>query len=130
MTKRNIRITLAVSIATLFSGMVIVQPALAAECGGAQTSIIDCKDEKGGKIKGEDAIFKVLSTIIKIMTGLIGLVAVGAVVYGAILYGSSGDSPENVKKAKDIWTNVVIGLVAFAFMVALLNFIIPGGAWQ
>lgn len=102
----------------------LTQPALAAECGGAQTSIIDC-----GSAKGEDAIFKVLGDIIKILTGLIGLVALAAVIYGAILYGSASDSPENIKKAREIWTNVVIGLVLFAFMSAILNFIIPGGVW-
>ena len=129
MTKRNTLLTLAFTIASLFGGFVLTQPALAATCGGAQTSIIDCKDDKGKELKGEDAIFKVLGDIIKILTGLIGLVALAAVIYGAILYGSAGDSPENIKKAREIWTNVVIGLVLFAFMSAILNFIIPGGVW-
>ena len=124
MTKRNTLLTLAFTIASLFGGFVLTQPALAATCGGAQMSIIDCGNEKG-----EDAIFKVLGDIIKILTGLIGLVALAAVIYGAILYGSAGDSPENIKKAREIWTNVVIGLVLFAFMSAILNFIIPGGVW-
>ena len=124
MTKRNTLLTLAFTIASLFGGFVLTQPALAATCGGAQTSIIDCGNEKG-----EDAIFKVLGDIIKILTGLIGLVALAAVIYGAILYGSAGDSPENIKKAREIWTNVVIGLVLFAFMSAILNFLIPGGVW-
>ena len=124
MIKRNI-ILAGMIVSSMFMGSFLTTDvSLAAECGGAQTSIIDCEGEK------EDAIFNILSLIIKIMTGLIGLVAVGAVVYGAILYGASGDSPENIKKAKEIWTNVVIGLIAFAFMVAILNFIIPGGAWQ
>jgi len=48
-------------------------------------------------------------------------------VYGSILYTSAGGNPEQVKKARTIFTNVVIGVVAFAGMWALLNFIIPGG---
>lgn len=125
MTKRNIFISAFLGLTVMFGGMAISEPVLAQnKCGGADTSIIKCDGE------GEDAIFGIISDIIKVMTGLIGLVAVGAVVYGAILYGSSSDSPEGVKKAKDIWMNVAIGLIAFAFMFAILNFIIPGGAWQ
>lgn len=123
MSKRNIFITTAIILVSLLGVFLAYSPVLA-DCGGAETSVINCSGE------GEDAIFGILSMVIKWMTGAIGLVAVGAVVYGAILFGTSGDNPENVKKAREIWTNVVIGLVAFAFMVAILNFIIPGGAWQ
>lgn len=123
MTKRNIIITLTIVATSLFGAMLLFQPALAAKCGGAETSIISCSGE------GEDAIFGIIAMVIKIMTGLIGLIAVAAVVFGAVLYGSAGDSPENIKKAKGIWMNVFIGLVLFAFMSALLNFIIPGGVW-
>ena len=109
--------------------MALSRPALA-DCMGVKTSIINCDNGSGKDAKtGEEAIYNILGMVIKIMTGVIGLVAVAAVVYGAILYGSASDNPENIKKAKEIWTNVVIGLIAFAFMVSILNFIIPGGVW-
>lgn len=92
-------------------------------CGGADTSIIDCDDND------HNAIFTVLAQVIRILTFGIGAVAVGAVIFGAILYGMSGDNPENVKKAKGIWINVVIGLVLFAFLVGITNFLIPGGVF-
>ena len=50
-------------------------------------------------------------------------------IVGAILYSMSGDNPENIKKAKTIWVNTLIGLGTYAFFVALTNFLIPGGVF-
>ena len=117
MIKRNIIISIVILATATVGAMVFSRPALA-DCMGVKTSIIDCKDSSGKDAKtGEEAIYNILGVVIKIMTGVIGLVAVAAVVYGAILYGSASNNPENIKKAKEIWTNVVIGLIAFAFMV-------------
>lgn len=129
MIKRNIIISIAILATATVGAMALSRPALA-DCMGVKTSIINCDNGSGKDAKtGEEAIYNILGMVIKIMTGVIGLVAVAAVVYGAILYGSASDNPENIKKAKEIWTNVVIGLIAFAFMVSILNFIIPGGVW-
>ena len=129
MIKRNILISIVILATATVGAMAISRPALA-DCMGVKTSIINCDNGSGKDAKtGEEAIYNILGMVIKIMTGAIGLVAVAAVVYGAILYGSASDNPENIKKAKEIWTNIVIGLIAFAFMVSILNFIIPGGVW-
>jgi amino acid transporter len=61
------------------------------------------------------------------MTGGIGILAVGGIVYAAILYSSSSQSADQTKKAKDIIRDVVIGIIAYASMYLLLNFLIPGG---
>lgn len=122
MIKRNIDLPLIIT-ASLFIGLALMTEPALADCGGAKTSIINCSGT------GEAAILDVIKMIVKVLTAAIGLVAVGAVIYGGILYSTSGDTPENLKKAKNIWTNVVIGLVMFAFMVAITNFIIPGGVF-
>ena len=139
MIKRNIIISIAI-LATITIGTMVFSHPAQADCMGVETSIINCTgvdtvDKDGNVVKGKDAatgeeaIYNILGMVIKIMTGAIGLVATAAVVYGAILYGSAADNPENIKKAKGIWMNVVIGLIAFAFMVSILNFIIPGGVF-
>jgi len=43
------------------------------------------------------------------------------------MYATAADDPGQLKNAKTIIINVVIGLVAFALMSSFLNFIIPGG---
>lgn len=122
MTKRNIIFGILFT-ATLMSGAVASTPALAAKCAGANTAIIECTG------KGETAIFKIIADVIKILTAGIGVLAVGATVAGGLLYTMSGNNPENIRKAKTIWLNTVIGLVAYAFIVALTHFLIPGGVF-
>lgn len=122
MKKRNILLTSLLAITTI-SFAVLPQTVLAAQCGGASTSIISCDGE------GQSAIINVLKIVIQIMTAGVGVLAVGATIVGAIIYTSSADSPDKIKQAKTIWTNTVIGLLLFAFMVAITNFLIPGGVF-
>lgn len=124
MTKRNIIIS--IFIATVIAGSVFIpKVALAAgSCGGAETSVISCEGE------GSTAIINIIKQVIKILTAGVGVAAFGAVVYGAFLYTTSEGSPDKVKKAREVWMNTVIGLLMFAFMVAITNFIIPGGVFN
>lgn len=124
MTKRNIIIS--IFIATVIAGIVFIpKVALATgSCGGAETSVISCEGE------GSTAIINIIKQVIKILTAGVGVAAFGAVVYGAFLYTTSEGSPDKVKKAREVWMNTVIGLLMFAFMVAITNFIIPGGVFN
>ena len=100
-------------------------------CGGVETSIIGCTQAGGDNAPVEETgIWGILLIGINILTAGVGLAAVGGVIYGAILYTSAGGSPEQVKKATEIITNVVIGVVAYALMYGGLNFIIPGGVFN
>lgn len=123
MTKRNIIIS--IFITTVIAGSVFIpRIALATNCGGAETSVISCDGT------GSTAIINIIKQVIKILTAGIGIAAVGAVIYGAFLYTTSEGSPDKIKKAREIWTNTVIGLLMFAFMVLITNFIIPGGVFD
>jgi len=102
----------------------------ASRCGGVDTAIISCKDTEDPKTVEDTGVWGVLKLTIQIMTAGVGVLALAGLVYGAVLYTSAGGSPEQVKKARTIFTNVVIGVIAFGGMVALLNFIIPGGVFQ
>lgn len=63
------------------------------------------------------------------MTAGVGVAAVGGIAWGALLYTTAESKPEQTKKVIGIITNVVIGLVAYAVMGVLLNFVIPGGVF-
>lgn len=94
-------------------------------CGNVETSIIKgdvCNESGEGGV-----IFGLLKGVLTIMTAGIGIAAVGGIAYGALLYTTAENKPDQTKKAISIITNVVIGLVAYALMAVLLNFLIPGG---
>lgn len=111
------------------------QTTLAASCGGVETSLINCNQDGKGPENSEipienTGVWGLLILIINIMSVGVGILAVAGFVYGAILYTSAGGSPENVKKARSVLTNVVIGVVAYGAMFTLLNFIVPGGVFN
>jgi type IV secretion system pilin len=57
----------------------------------------------------------------------IGIIITTMIVIGGIQYITSGGDPQSVASAKRRIANALIALVAFAFMFAILQFIIPGG---
>ena len=92
------------------------------------TAIIKCDNVKVGDDGIENTgVWSILLTAINLLTGGIGIVAVAGVVYASIMYASAGGNAEQTKKAMGIITNIVIGVLAYALMFALLNFLIPGG---
>lgn len=119
----------SLSLAIIAAGSIAVAitlapPAFAATCGEIETTIIDCasaQDTTGSPIVA------LLVVAIQILTGLIGIVAIGALIYAGILYSSASGNASQVAKAKEIITNTVIGLILFAGMALLLNYLIPGG---
>lgn len=98
-------------------------------CGGVKTAIVSCT--QGGGSKPENTgLWGILIIVVNIMTAGVGVLALAGIVYGAVLYTSAGGSPEQIKKARTVFTNVVIGVIAFAGMFTLLNFIVPGGVFN
>lgn len=97
-------------------------------CENLKTAIIkiNCKDD--GTLQN-NGIWQLLLLLINILTAGVGVLAVGGIVYGAILYTTAEDKADQVKKATDIITNVIIGLVLFALMWAGLNYLVPGGVF-
>jgi len=125
MIKRNIFASFVLAF-SMFLAVGLVATPVSADCAGVSTAVIDCDSQ--GNDKGQ-AIFEIIALVIKIMTAGVGIVAVGATIFGAIVYATSADNPEKIKKAKEIWINTVIGLALFAFLVAITNFLIPGGVF-
>ena len=97
-------------------------------CGGIETSIISCANDGGSTANVKDsAVWQILRVAINILTGGVMIAALGGLIYASVLYTSSGANPETRKKSMTIMTNIVIGIVTYALMWALLNFILPGG---
>jgi len=61
------------------------------------------------------------------LTAMVGIGAVISIVIAGIQYSSSADDPSAVTKAKTRIFNTIIGLVAYVFLLAFLNYLVPGG---
>ena len=87
-----------------------------------------CKSGNGNTNEG-GAIMELLKWVLRIMTAGVGVVAVAALVYAGILYSSASDKQDQMKKSKDMIMNTIIGLVLYALMFIILNYLIPGGVF-
>lgn len=107
-----------------------VSTVYAAKCGGVDTAILSCGGSKNATKVEDTGIWAILLLVINIMTGLVGLAAVGGIVYASILYTTAQDNSGQVTKAKETIFNVVLGIVLFSLMYSFLQFIIPGGVFN
>ena len=117
----------------LLSGLAIngfYSSTVSADCAGVKTSIISCSQSGDGKNAEDSGVWGILLLMLNILTAGIGLTAVGGIVYASILYASASDDAAQVKQAKEIIKNVVLGLVAYGGMYLILNFLIPGGIFS
>ena len=99
------------------------------QCGILPKALCTAATEGDKDTIEETGTWKLLNLVIVIMTAGAGILAIGGIIYGAVMYTTAGGNQEQVKKARGILTNVVIGIVAFAAMFALLQWLLPGGAW-
>ena len=91
-------------------------------CAGVPTSVIDCD---AGEEDGE-AVNELLVTVVKVMMGLIGVLAVmGMIISGYQYMTASGDAAK-VTKVKRRMIEIAIGLVVYALMWVALELLIPG----
>lgn len=98
------------------------------------TSVVGCDSrlDSGGDVKDGlegTGLWSILLLGLNILTGLVGIAAVAGIVYGSAIYASAGGNQAQVTKGSETIRNVVIGVLAFAFMWSILNFLIPGGVF-
>ena len=124
----NLLLLSILGIVSVFGLLVFTTPsASAAECGELKTSVIDCgsvNDQTGSPV----VAFLVLG--IQILTGAVGVVAIGALVYAGMMYSSASGDTGQVAKAKEIIRNTIIGLILFGALATILNFLNPGGLFD
>ncbi len=68
-----------------------------------------------------------LNPAIQLMSAAAGIAISISIVIGGIQYASSAGDPQQAAAAKARIRNAIIALLAFLFLYALLNFLIPGG---
>lgn len=75
-------------------------------------------------------ILDYLQLFINVLSGIVGVVIVAMMVIGGIQYSASGDNPQAVGAAKKRIANALLALFVFVFMIAFLNWLVPGGVFR
>ena len=66
---------------------------------------------------------------INALSGAVGIVIVIMVAWGGLQYTTSRDNPQQSAQAKEHIRNALFALVFYIFIVAFLNWVVPGGVF-
>lgn len=95
-------------------------------CGAeARVNILECDTEGGAAALGN-----VLRIFIIVLTTGVGIAAVGGIAYSAIQYAGAQDNQSNLSSARERIRNIVIGLLLYGFLIAIVNWLVPGSVIQ
>lgn len=75
----------------------------------------------------DNPIVQDIQTVLDFLSVGVGIVVVGVIIWGGIQYAMAGDSPEAIGKAKSRIVNGLIALLAFIFLFAFVQWLVPGG---
>jgi len=81
----------------------------------------ECDSDSGNCIADD------IQLVINVLAVGVGIVVTGMIVVGGLQYMLARDNAQAVQAAKSKILNAVIGLVAFIFVYAFLQWIVPGG---
>ena len=73
---------------------------------------------------GESDLVGVITTILNVIIGVLGIVCVVVIILGGVQYMTSTGEAAKVKKGKDTILYGVIGLVVCALATVIVNFVI------
>lgn len=65
----------------------------------------------------------IVASIIKILLSFLGTIAVVLIIYAGFLWMTAGGKPDNIKKAKDIMSAAVVGLVLILISYGITVFV-------
>jgi hypothetical protein len=101
------------------------------DCADTSTKACSIADPalSSGGCTGKDCSFidAYINPIIKLLSALVGVTAVIFIIFGAIQVSSSAGDPQKSASGKAHIRNALIGLVTYALLFGLINFLVPGG---
>lgn len=116
----------ALSAVPVTLGAADCKPPLVSIEGSGDQSVCCPKGTKAGDATG--CVFgKYINPAVELLSALVGIAVVASIIIGAIQYSSAGGDPGKVEKAKGRIQNAILALIAYVFLFALLQWLIPGG---
>ncbi len=89
-------------------------------------AIVNCGDPSCLK---DNPLVKYTKMTMNFLSVGVGVVVTIMIIVGGIQYASAGQNPQSVQAAKGKITNAIIALVAYFFLYAFIQYLIPGGAF-
>ncbi len=90
----------------------------------------DCTNTVNTECLQNNPLVKDLQLIVNFLSAGVGVIVTGVIIVGGNQYMAAGDNPQGVVAAKQRIYNGLLALVAFIFMFAFLQWLIPGGVFK
>jgi len=68
-----------------------------------------------------------IDPLVKLLSGLVAVFVVLSIVIAGIQYSSAADDSSKVSAAKDRIQKAIIALLAYIFLLAFVQYVLPGG---
>lgn len=122
--KENNKVIYRCLTVVVFLSFLCSIPVFAKDCGGVETALIECSEG------GDGGIWHLINLIIDILSIGVGIAGVIGILVAGVQYLTSGPNVDRVQKAKNRIYQVVLGLVAYVFLFAGLQWLLPGGTFR
>jgi hypothetical protein len=77
-----------------------------------------------------NSITKDLLLVVNVLSAGVGVIVIGMIIFGGIQYSIAGDNSQATGAAKQRILNALIALLAYLFIFAFLQWLIPGGLFS
>lgn len=75
-------------------------------------------------------VYMIMNLIIELLAYGIGIAAIIGITISGIMYLTAKDNVAQTTKAKRRIYDIVVGVIAYATLYSILNFVLPGGNWS
>jgi len=89
--------------------------------------LANCDLNKNPNCLNNNPITKYILLTINFLTVGVGVVVTIMIIIGGIQYASAGANPQQIQAAKSRISNAIIALLAYLFLFAFLQWLVPGG---
>ncbi|CAN5123546.1 hypothetical protein BH09PAT3_BH09PAT3_3220 [soil metagenome] len=124
--KLSVKLTALLVLGTLLMsglGLVTPQPVYAADSKAAACAGIGLAGA-GGCDAGDDAVNKVIKTVVNVLTWVVGIAAVIMIIVSGFRYITSGGEASNVSAAKSSLIYALVGIVIVALAQFIVHFVL------
>lgn len=103
-----------------------ISPAHALTCANGEETqdITQCEEWKGSQVAKQSSLMSTLQTVVNVIVGVIGFVAVMMMIMGGISFVTSQGDAAKVTKARNTILYGVVGLVVALLAFAIVNFVL------
>ena len=111
----------------LVSAALVALPFAPLALNSAHAALNDSLDEvsDGAGLGGDsDSLTTTIGSLISVLLGFLGVIFLILIIYAGLLWMTAAGNEDNVKKAKSILLNSVIGLVILLSAYAISSFVI------